>query len=1005
MGLKGDIREWELRTHPHYRLEGVRSAPLATLRQHMATYLHLDGAALGLGCGSGVAPSPNEYLKTHKVRGVPRLGDQELRDCTRLILYNVQGFTVSQVWTELRATLGELSRSIRLIKCVSNVNRNPHMDLWVEKGTGSALINVVRQQNKVRIQEVDRVVTEAQRNTSGILRGLKRPGDETRFAAVTHWRIALWQPWRERRLSPAKSTPEREPRASLVNASSWNINGFWSKRQEVMSFCLAERCAVLALQETLVTRKHYPIQLNGYRVYQSPAEEDFRGAAVLVDNSLGSYEVPHGLRWLVHVKIFGFAGWSGPTHFLNVYLKSGGNHRSSRREMLGMVKAISWKILIKNPEARLVLLGDFNEDTLKAIKHLNVGVRLNPYVPVPVVGSDVSRFPVRGSCKSLDHVFISEGTRSYFRPVRVLRKYNASDHRPLLLRPRAQQPATKSEKERTSFDSKMIYLKSDLVANDNAWSRLMMTAFGNDLEAKEEPEDDEVGRVVSDEATNFIATFDRVCRKHEVKKVHQPGTKRAFPRKLKLLLQTVRRYQKKVDQAKARSEVLKEPDVVRLAHAQRRFKKAKKEWEIRLKQKFYSSVADDFVANDHQAVWKRLHSQTALEATAKVMNPVKDKEGVLHHTADRILATMREHYSDLLTHDPEGISQNAQYWEEIDLGDPGPSLEALNDGLRWPEVLDTIRGMNRNTAPGVDSIHINVLKSMVMEESMERVMQRNPKYKRPDNVRVALPLDQLPITPITPLGKSFFALLNRTWQSGCIPEQWQEVQIVSLYKGGDPEDTNNYRGISLISCAFKVLITVMANRLSRASEKNDLMVKEQAGFRRREEAVAQSIALAEIVRRRFLEGRPTFGVFIDFKKAYDRVYHEYLFRILDHNGVRGRFLTLVKNMYRKTKYSVRIGDHVSEPFTPTRGAKQGDPLSPILFILFINSCLQKGNPVGVRVPGTPHGENCTGLMYADDVAALANSVEGALETIDGIWKWGQKNGMDGSRERGPGCSS
>jgi hypothetical protein len=192
----------------------------------------------------------------------------------------------------------------------------------------------------------------------------------------------------------------------------------------------------------------------------------------------------------------------------------------------------------------------------------------------------------------------------------------------------------------------------------------------------------------------------------------------------------------------------------------------------------------------------------------------------------------------------------------------------------------------------------------------------------------------------------------------------------------------------------------MANRLSVACEENGIISQEQAGFRKGEEAVAQSIALAEIVRRRFLEGKPTFGIFIDFKKAYDRVYHGLLFRVLEHNGVRGRFLNLIKNMYRNTRYSVRIGDHISEPFGPTRGAKQGDPLSPILFIIYIDACLREARPLegvrqcaGVRIRGLTEYK-CRGLMYANDVVALENSIEGVQQTLDGIWEWGQRDGMD-----------
>lgn len=174
---------------------------------------------------------------------------------------------------------------------------------------------------------------------------------------------------------------------------------------------------------------------------------------------------------------------------------------------------------------------------------------------------------------------------------------------------------------------------------------------------------------------------------------------------------------------------------------------------------------------------------------------------------------MKVHYQDLLTYDPKGVSQNEAHWEGIDLGDPLPSLGVDTD-LHWPEVLVAIWRANRNTAPGKDEIHINVLKAMVAEESMAEVCFQSPNFNCPDNVRIDLPSKHLPALPHTPLGKAFFTLLLRTWNTGCIPSQWNDVHIVNLPKGGDLENTNNYCGISLISCAFKVLLSLMANHLS-----------------------------------------------------------------------------------------------------------------------------------------------------------------------------------------------
>ena len=964
----------------------------------MATISPTSSDARDQGIASGSALALNDYLNTHKVRGVPLLGRLELQDCTRLVIYNIQGFTTKQIWTELRAGLGDLARAIVKIKRVSSPNRNPHADLWVRRDLGAALVSVIRQQTKTRLWRFVQVITEAQRKAGATFSTALWQGDEEHYAAVTHWRIALWQPWRERRLMPANTTPFSQLRPNLTATATWNINGFWGKAGEVLDFVRQEKVAVLALQETLVKANHYTLSLNGYKTYTSAAEKDFRGIAMLVDNSLASFEVPHGLNWLIHVKVFGYAGYSGPTHFINVYLKSGGNHRRDRGKALALVKKIVSKVLKRNHDARIAVLGDFNEEGNKVVKHLAATKGDNILELAQTVGSPWTRFPTQGGVRrALDHILLAGAGKSLFKNARVHREFNISDHRPVVIRPRRKLPSAKLGPTRTSFDNKMIRLKSDLIVNDNAWTRLMTTAYGEDYLSTDYAEG-EVKNLVSEQEQNFATTFDAVCRKHSAKKDHRPRNKPVFPRKLKSMLQTVRRYSTRCNKARDAGKAPEASDITRLARAQNRFKKAKRDWSVKMKQRFYANVANDFIAHDHKEVWHRLNSQVRPSTTSNVIHPVKDKDGNLHYRAEEIMAVMRDHYKELLTYDPKGWSQDATHWEQKELGDPSPPLVGLNDRLYWPEVLVAIRESNRNTAPGKDGIHVNILKAMVLEECMEWVKRQNPEFMRPDNVRIDLPEKDLPHTPITCMGKAFFALLERTWQTGCIPDSWNQVHIVNLFKGGDPESTDNYRGISLISCAFKVLISIMTARLSKAAEEAGLISKEQGGFRKREEAVAQAIALAEIVRRRWIKGKPTFGLFIDFKKAYDRVYHEYLFRILEHKGVRGRFLDLVKNMYCETRYSVRVGEHISEPFTPTRGAKQGDPLSPILFIIFIDSCL-KNSSVSGGVQIGPSLHRCPGLMYADDVIALEHSLEDTQATLDGIREWGQEVGMDIGREK------
>jgi len=218
---------------------------------------------------------------------------------------------------------------------------------------------------------------------------------------------------------------------------------------------------------------------------------------------------------------------------------------------------------------------------------------------------------------------------------------------------------------------------------------------------------------------------------------------------------------------------------------------------------------------------------------------------------------------------------------------------------------------------------------------------------------------------------------------------------------------DNYRGITLISCALKALLGLLTERIYEAAQRENMIVPEQGGFRKREEAIAQFLTLSEIVRQRHLENKPMFGIFVDFKKAYDRVHHGALFRVLEHMGIRGRMLNFIKRLYRDNKVRVRTGGYLSDPFDMIRGNRQGCPLSPLLFIIFINGILKECSAGGVKVPSVKKWdwdvpgalprtveEKCEGLIYADDVIALEDSVENAKMVCENLEQWAQKWGME-----------
>ncbi|KAH9051480.1 Endonuclease/exonuclease/phosphatase, partial [Lactarius vividus] len=599
------------------------------------------------------------YLKTHQVRGMPSPNDLNLaRDCTHLILYNIQSFTTAQIWHELRLCLGNMADGIVKIKRVSGINQNLHVDMWVRKDLGFSLLSTIRNRTKIHMEGWGTLAMSAVMSTESTL----MPRDEGCSAHVQGWRLALWQSWRERRTKPSKPQPDGllHRRPPLL-VGTYNINGFWAKMVEVGELLDEEAMAVLALQETLVTARHYPIHMSGYRSYVPHAKEDFRGIAMLVSNKLASYEVPHGLHWMIHVKVFGYAGLLDPVHFINVYLKSGGNHHRTRKEQLQVVKKIVAKIIECDSKSKVVVMGDLNEPEKQLVHHLSINAESgkNYLFPAHFVGSRRMHFPLWGAPVQLDHILLTEKSQKLFRGARVLRCYNSSDHRPVVMPPYTDVSAAERRVRptRAAFDSKMITLKGDLLVNDNAWAKLMQG-----IQCEPDVADDECRAEVSTQADAFIATFDQVCRKHEVKKVQKPGSKPDFPRSLKLLQQTVHKYSKHYHKAIDCNRTPDESTCIQLARAQKRFKKAKKDWQVRVRRQFYTHVADDFIVNDHKNIWSRLRAQTNPSAVVESVNLVKNREGVLQHTTERVLEAMKEHYEDLLTYDPQNLSTNRDHW-------------------------------------------------------------------------------------------------------------------------------------------------------------------------------------------------------------------------------------------------------------------------------------------------------------------------------------------------------
>ena len=244
------------------------------------------------------------------------------------------------------------------------------------------------------------------------------------------------------------------------------------------------------------------------------------------------------------------------------------------------------------------------------------------------------------------------------------------------------------------------------------------------------------------------------------------------------------------------------------------------------------------------------------------------------------------------------------------------------------------------------------------------------------------------------------------WTGGEVPQQWKDATIKVLYKKSDRSNCNNYRGISLLSHAGKVLLKIVANRLNNYYEAHGILPDEQCGFRPERSTVDMLFVvrrLQELARRRRI---PLYMCFVDLQKAYDSVDRELLWKVLARAGVPEEMIAVIHQFHDGMQAQVRSMDdgELSNWFEVTQGLRQGCVLSPLLFNIFFAAAtevilvrfseddkilkdlvyLEEEAGVGAGTPLERARRVVWGMLYADDAGVVSRSQEGLTRMMTTI---------------------
>ncbi len=318
--------------------------------------------------------------------------------------------------------------------------------------------------------------------------------------------------------------------------------------------------------------------------------------------------------------------------------------------------------------------------------------------------------------------------------------------------------------------------------------------------------------------------------------------------------------------------------------------------------------------------------------------------------------------------------KSAEYWRQFAQrpvpGQRSDGIPEVNERLKWSEVCVQLRQMAAAKAPGPDGIPVWWLQLVVDQ-------RRDGKD---------------PEVPQSSMGRCLFGLLQFMWTHSVIPEEYELAEVVPIFKKGDVMDRSNYRPISLMHVALKVLCGVVKSRFEAVVE--GVLPRAQGGFRKREECVAQVVSLYDAVARRKAKGMTTVLAFWDMKRAYDSVPHLGLMMKLRRFGFSGRFMAFIEALYAHPKLRVRVAEGVwTDTIDLLAGVRQGDIPSPGFFNFFIMdlSAALASVPNPCVVPGTE--DPLVELLFADDLATAADGPAVLGAQIEVIERWCEENDM------------